>query len=166
MNYEIKEVNYDNDDFKILCVKLDDFQNKIVPIRIDLGFSALDGLEKLEKVLLVYDENKAVASAGLKPVNDTTAELARVYTDDNYRGKGLSKLLINEIIAYAKSKGYKKLVLDTWKDSTSAKGLYNKLGFKEIPMFDLKTLKNSFAMDDENKLKQIQELLVFMEKEI
>lgn len=163
MNYEIKEVNYNNKDFRNLCMKLDEFQNVIVPQRIELGFTALDGLEKLEKVLLAYDNNKAIASVALKPVNITTAEIARVYTSEEYRGNGLAKILINKIVEFAKTQGYKKLVLDTWKDSTSARKLYEKLGFIEIPMFDISTLKNSFCVEDEYKLKEIQKLLVFME---
>ena len=70
---------------------------------------------------------------------------------------------INKIIEFAKKEGYKKLVLDTWKDSTSARKLYENLGFIEIPMFDIATLKNSFCVEDEYKLKEIQKLLVFME---
>lgn len=163
MEFEIKEVNYDNNDFKNLCRKLDEFQNIIVPQRVKLGFTALDGLEKLQIILLAYDKNKVIACAALKPVNNVTAEVARVYTNEEYRGNGLAKILINKIIEFAKKHGYKKLVLDTWKDSTSARKLYERLGFVEIPMFDISTLKNSFCVEDEYKLKEIQKLLVFME---
>ena len=40
------------------------------------------------------------------------------------------------------------------------------MGFVEIPMFDIQTLKNSFSTNDEEKLKKIQESLVFMQKDI
>lgn len=166
MDFEIKEVSYENSDFRNLCIKLDKFQNNLVPQREVLGFTALDGLEKLQKILIVYDNDKAIASVALKPVDTNTAEVARVYTDEEYRGKGLAKILIKEIVEFAKKQGYKKIVLDTWKDSSSARNLYKKLGFIEIPMFDIDTLKNSFSIDDEDKLKKIQELLVFMEKQI
>ena len=164
MEYEIKEITCDNLDFKSLCIKLDEFQNNIIPQRIELGLSALDGLEKLKIIFIIYDKDRAIACAGLKPIDDTTAEISRVYTDDNYRGKGLAKMLINKIIEIAQNQGYKKLVLDTWKDSTSARNLYKHLGFVEVPTFDIETLKNSFATDNENILKEIQEKLVFMEK--
>lgn len=166
MDFEIKEVSYKNSDFRNLCIKLDKFQNNLVPQREVLGFTALDGLEKLQKILIVYDNDKAIASVALKPVDTNTAEVARVYTDEEYRGKGLAKILIKEIVEFAKKQGYKKIVLDTWKDSSSARNLYKKLGFIEIPMFDIDTLKNSFSIDDEDKLKKIQELLVFMQKQI
>lgn len=166
MNYEIKEVDFNNNDLKKLCQKLDDFQNVIFPERLSLNMSALDGLEKLEKVFLMYDGNRAIACGALKPVNDTTAELARMYTDDNYRGQGLARQIIEIIINYAKTKGYKKLILDTWKDSTSARHLYTALGFKERPPFDAKTFQNSFSTNNENIQNKIQEKLIFMELDI
>lgn len=55
MEYDIKEVSYDNIDFQKLCQKLDDFQNNIFPERINLKMSALNGLEKIEKIFLIYD---------------------------------------------------------------------------------------------------------------
>lgn len=166
MEYIIKEVNYDNIDFQRLCQKLDDFQNLIFPERVNLPMSALDGLEKLEKILLIYDGNLAIASGGLKPVNDEIAELSRMYTDNNYRGQGLAKILIQKILDYAKEKGYKKIILDTWQESQSARKLYTSLGFKERLPFDEKTFQNSFATQDETIQTKIQSKLVFMELEI
>ncbi len=166
MNYTIKEVNYDNIDFHKLCQKLDDFQNKIIPERKELKMSALDGLNHIEKIFLMYDGNNVIASGGLKPVNNEIAELARMYTDDSYRGKGLAKIIIKKVLSYAKEKGYKKIILDTWKDSTSARKLYTSLGFKERPAFDQKTFQNSFSTNDTSIQNKIQNKLVFMELDI
>lgn len=166
MDFKIKEVDFNHMDFKKLCRKLDDFQNNIFPERVSLKMSALDGLEKLEKILLMYDGNNVIACGALKPVNDSTAELARMYTDDNYRGQGLAKQIIKEITDYARTKGYKKIILDTWKKSTSARGLYTSLGFREIPPFDGKTFQNSFSTYDENIQNKIQDKLVFMELDL
>lgn len=166
MNFAIKEVDYNNDDFKFLCKKLDDFQNELFPERKNLDMTALAGLEKLKKVILIYDGDKVVASGGLKPVNRECAELARMYTDESYRGQGLAKIIIKEIINYAKNSGYKKVILDTWKDSESARKLYQSLGFKEREAFDKETFKNSFSTYDETIQEKIQDKLVFMEIDI
>jgi len=166
MNYTMKEVKYDNNDFQKLCQKLDDFQNEIFPERIELKMSALDGLNKIEKIFLIYDGNNVIASGGLKPVNNEIAELARMYTDDNYRGQGLAKMIIQNVINYAKEKGYKKIILDTWKDSASARKLYTSLGFIERPPFDAQTFQNSFSTYDNSIQNKIQNKLVFMELDI
>ncbi len=73
-----------------------------------------------------------------------------MYTGNNYRGQGLAKTIIKDILKYAKTKGFKKIILDTWKDNTSARNLYASLGFKEIPPFDAKIFQNSFSTYDES----------------
>ncbi len=166
MNLVIKEENYNNIAFQTLCQKLDDFQNELYPERTKLKLSALDGLEKLEKIYVIYNENEAIACGGIKPLNNEVAELARMYTSSSYRGQGLAKIIIERIIEYAKEKGYKKIILDTWKKSESAKRLYMSLGFKETIPFDTNAFKNSFSTNDENIQKQIQNNLVFMELDI
>lgn len=166
MGFVIKEVKYDDIEFQKLCKKLDEFQNELYPERIKLGLNALDGLNKLKKIFIIYDKDKAVACGGLKEANKEVAELSRMYTDRNYRGQGLAKRIIKEVIKSAKEKGYKKIILDTWKKSDSAIKLYISLGFKETEPFDSKTFKNSFSTKNENVKKQIQDNLVFMELEI
>lgn len=166
MKYEIREANYNDKDFISLCKKLDDFQNQIFPERISLNMNALDGLEKLEKVFLMYDGKEIIASGALKPVNEDIAELARMYTNEPYRGQGLAKEIIKQIIKYAKTRNYKKIILDTWKDSTSARKLYSSLGFQEKPPFNTKTFQTSFSTYNENIQNIIQEKLVFMELDI
>lgn len=166
MNFRIEEVTSDNEDFIELCKKLDEFQNEIFPERIKLNMSALQGLEKLEKIYVMYDGDKAIAMGGIKRVDDTSAELARMYTDQDYRGQGLAKIIIDKVKDYAKIVGYKKLVLDTWKDSTSARKLYQNMGFKEREPFDPETFKNSFSTYDTGIQNKIQDKLVFMEKDL
>jgi GNAT superfamily N-acetyltransferase len=163
---KITEVDCDNVDFQKFCEKLDEFQNNLIPERVSLGFTAFAGLEKLHDILMIYDGDKAIACGALKKSSEDSAEVKRVYTDENYRGQGIGKMIMNELEKKAKEKGYTKLVLDAWKKNTSARALYTKMGYHEIPMFDIPTLRNSFSMDVNNKLSQIQNLLVFMEKRI
>lgn len=163
MEYEIKEVSYHDLDFRKLCEKLDEFQNEIVPERVNLEVIALSGLEKLQKILVMYDKDIPIASVALKPISESVAEVARVYTDEKYRRNGLARILIDEIVQFAKEQGYEKLILDTWKRSSSARRLYEKLGFREILMDNKEELETLFSLGE---LKQIQELLVFMEKQL
>lgn len=166
MDKEIKEVTCDNQDFISLCTKLDNFQNRIFPERKELNMSALQGLDKLEVIYMIYDGKKAIACGGLKPVNEESAELARMYTEEEYRGQGLAKIIMDKVITYAKNKGYKRIILDTWKKSESARKLYERAGFKGREAFDAKTFKNSFSTYDDKIKGIIQDKLVFMEKEI
>lgn len=166
MKYIIKEVNYDDTDFEKLCCKLNKFQDEIIPWHTELGVSSLSGLEKLQKVLLMYDGDKVIASVVLKPIDETTAEIARVYTEEQYRGKGVAQVLVNKIIEFAKNFGYGKLVLDTWKKSVSARKLYSKMGFKEVPIFGIEVLEESCSTNDKELLEKTLDALVYMEMDI
>lgn len=166
MDKKIEVVTCDNPDFIKLCSKLDDFQNEIFPERKNLDMSALYGLDKLEIIYMIYDGDKGVACGGLKPVNLESVELSRMYTEEEYRGLGLAKIIMEKIFEYAKLHGYKKIILDTWVKSESARKLYTSMGFRERGSFDSKKFKNSFSTYDDTIQGIIEDKLVFMEKEI
>jgi len=166
MALTIKETVNDDPDFIMLCKKLDSFQSVLAPERSGLGFSSLNGLDRIQKVFIVYDKDQAVACAAMKTVDESKVELARVYTSDAYRGQGLATQLLEKAIAYARSCGYQKIILDTWRRNTTAQSLYRRLGFAVVPMFGLDTLQNAFSQKVEDKLDDMRELLVFMELDI
>ena len=60
------------------------------------------------------------------------AEVYGVYIDTEYRGKGIGKLLMEEIERLAKHHNIEKLWLDVVVTQLPAMGLYRKLGFREI----------------------------------
>lgn len=52
-----------------------------------------------------------------------------VEIDQKYRGKGYSQSVLEEIIKFAKSSGYKKMTLEVPGISPNARHIYEKLGF-------------------------------------
>ena len=58
----------------------------------------------------------------------TFAYLADVFIDETYRGQGLSKWLMEEIIAHEDLQGLRRFMLAT----RDAHGLYNQFGFSEL----------------------------------
>lgn len=161
---EIKEVKYDNKDFINLCKKIDDYQNNLIPLRKNWSFSSLDEIDALDKILLMYDNEKAVASASIRKIDDNTAELCSIYTEEEYRNKGISSLLINELIKYLTSNNYKKLILYTLKGSVPAISLYNKLGFVEINIEEKTEDIDHMSYLDNDILQEIDKYTVYMEK--
>lgn len=161
--YEIKEVKYNNEDFINLCKKIDEYQNDLIPLRKGWGFSSLDGIENLEKILLMYDKEMAVASASIRKVDNNTAELCSIYTKEEYRNRGISTLLINGLIKYLTSNNYKKLILYTLKGSIPAISLYNKLGFIEINIEEKEEDLDHMSYIDNDILEEIDKYTVYME---
>lgn len=161
---EIKEVKYDNKDFINLCKKIDDYQNNLIPLRKNWSFSSLDEIDALDKILLMYDNEKAVASASIRKIDDNTAELCSIYTEEEYRNKGISSLLINELVKYLIFNNYKKLILYTLKGSVPAISLYNKLGFVEINIEEKTEDIDHMSYLDNDILQEIDKYTVYMEK--
>ncbi|HHV79382.1 MAG TPA: ribosomal protein S18-alanine N-acetyltransferase [Firmicutes bacterium] len=74
-------------------------------------------------------EGKLVGYAGMWVILDE-AHVTNVAVHPDYRGKGLGRLLMNELIERAKSRGARKMTLEVRKSNTVAQGLYSSLGFE------------------------------------
>lgn len=76
----------------------------------------------------VYDGGRQIGFARVVSDKATFAYLGDVYILDEYRGKGLSKWLMQKIVDHPELQGLRRWVLAT-KD---AHGLYEKYGFHEF----------------------------------
>ena len=64
--------------------------------------------------------------------------VAEIAIDESLRGQGLGRKVLFDAIDYAKSKHYKRVILDADFRNAGAKALYEKIGFK---VFNKKRLK-------------------------
>ncbi len=85
--------------------------------------------------LAVADET-VVGSAALIKANKDEYELAKMAVAANYRGRGISKLLIQTCISQAKKTGAKKLTLFSNHQLLTALKLYEKYGFYYVEVED------------------------------
>ena len=58
--------------------------------------------------------------------------LAEVAIDESQRGKGLGRRVVCDVIRYAKSKNYDRVILDADFRNKGARKLYESIGFKEF----------------------------------
>lgn len=76
----------------------------------------------------VYNNNKQIGFARMITDRATFAYLADVFIDEEYRGKGLSKLLMKSILSHADLQGLRRIMLAT----RDAHSLYAQFGFTPL----------------------------------
>jgi ribosomal protein S18 acetylase RimI-like enzyme len=96
-----------------------------------------DDLQPPHGLLVVAHRHGAVAGcAGLRLVDDELGEVTRVYVAPPERRRGLARELMAEVERLAAERGVRRLRLDTRADLVEARGLYESLGYREIPRFN------------------------------
>lgn len=84
--------------------------------------------------LLLIDDTP-VGCIGLQPVAPAIGEIKRLYVDPAFRGWGLSRLLLTELEAAARTQGLTTLRLETGTEQQAAITLYTHHGYAPIPAY-------------------------------
>jgi putative acetyltransferase len=106
-------------------------------LSVDLSFQDFeselaDPLGFYELVLLADD-----GCVALRRIDDETCEMKRLYVRPAGRGSGLGRRLAEAVIAAARARGYKRMLLDTLPEMTAAQALYKSLGFRDTAPYRL-----------------------------
>lgn len=90
-------------------------------------------------LFLVQAEGRYAGCVALRPLDSAdypnAAEMKRLYVRPGFRGTGLGRELAQAAIDAAREAGYSCVLLDTLDDMEAARGLYEELGFREIPPY-------------------------------
>ena len=86
-------------------------------------------------LLLAESEGMAAGCAAVRPLDDVTGELKRVYVRADFRGMGMGRRLAESALQAAREMGYKSIRLDTLPQMQAAQRLYESLGFRDVPAY-------------------------------
>ncbi len=74
-------------------------------------------------------------------------EMKRLYVRPEFRGRGISRKLTEQVISDAREIGYRYMRLDTFDFMVSATKLYEKLGFRYIGKYNDNPAENAVFME-------------------
>jgi GNAT superfamily N-acetyltransferase len=86
--------------------------------------------------VVAYLDGRAVGCAGLKAVDDETAEIRRVFLNGSVRGRGIGRQLLREVEAHARRLGYRRARLTTGNRQPEALALFRAAGYRDVPAFN------------------------------
>jgi GNAT superfamily N-acetyltransferase len=99
-------------------------------------------------LVAVAADGTIVGSCGVLPLDATTWELRKMYLRQDVRGRGLGKQLLAQALDLVRSRGGKRVELETASVLVEAIGLYTAAGFRQLPRApDATRCDKAFALD-------------------
>jgi len=112
---------------------IEDFEKEVASLP---GFYA----PPMGGILLALRENsensgEPAGCGALRNFNEDACEMKRLYVRPSFRGAGAGRELVKQLIAEARSIGYRRMLLDTLPSMKEAHKLYRTFGFREISSY-------------------------------
>lgn len=83
--------------------------------------------------LVMTDNDEIICTGAIRRHEDGACELKRLWLLQEYHGRGLGCRMIQELLAFAKDRGYRRVLLETDPAAQSrAYKLYKKIGFRDL----------------------------------
>ena len=99
-------------------------------------YAQFNGIDKIANVVVAYEGDEAVGCGAFKPYSDSVAEIKRMFTRPEHRGKKIGALVLDELESWASELGYEECILETGHKQKAAVRLYQNSGYAVIPNYD------------------------------
>jgi ribosomal protein S18 acetylase RimI-like enzyme len=85
-------------------------------------------------ILMALCEGQPAGTVGLRKLSDTVFEFTKMAVDKQYRRKGIAEAISRASFEKARELGAREVILYTNTKSAAAVRLYEKLGFRHLPV--------------------------------
>jgi GNAT superfamily N-acetyltransferase len=126
---ELVRTTSDNEDFGKLGVELDAYLS-VLDGEDHAFYAQFNKSSLLKNALVCYENGIPVGIGAYKELKPNIAEIKRMYTLPEHRGKGIAKAILTELENWAKEENYTTAILETGNLQKDAIGLYQKLGYE------------------------------------
>ena len=99
------------------------------------------------EIFFAIKKNVVIGTAAMIPFPNNKIELAKMTVHKNYRGKGVSRVLMKSCIDYAKKNHHQEIFLISNSKLEAAKKLYSSYRFVEVPLDSKKYLRGNYKMN-------------------
>jgi GNAT superfamily N-acetyltransferase len=122
------------EDFIVLVQKLD------ASLAITDGdehtfYDQFNKITNIKHAIVAYENNIAVGCGAIKKYNQDSMEVKRMFVEPDHRNKGIAKIMLTELEAWAKELGATKCILETGIRQVSAIHLYKNFHYTIIPNY-------------------------------
>lgn len=109
-------------------------------------YNQFNKLDSIKHVVVLYENNAPIGCGAIKKFESSRAEVKRMFTLHEARGKGIASRVLTELENWATELNFKKLILETGVNQPEAIALYKKCGFNRIPNYgQYAGIENSFC---------------------
>ena len=103
------------------------------------------------QVFFALENQKVIGTVAMINSSDDRFELAKMTVQEDFRGKGIANMLMDECLEFAKENKAKEIFLISNDSLTIARNLYDKYGFKEVDLdsqkYDRGNVKMRLTLD-------------------
>jgi len=124
----IKRTTSDNPEFEKLVIQLDVYL-AILDGDDHEFYAQFNKTSLLKNALIAYENDVVVGIGAYKEYDSENAEMKRMYTLPEHRGKGIASKILTELEVWAKEENYTTSILETGYLQNDAISLYQKLGY-------------------------------------
>jgi putative acetyltransferase len=123
-----------NKDFSELVSKLD--ADLAIRDGDDHAFYAqFNKTNMIRHAIVAYENNNPAGCGAIKPFDENSVEVKRMYTLPEHRKKGIASSVLTELEHWAGELGYARCVLETGRNQPEAIAMYLRNGYAIIPNY-------------------------------
>lgn len=125
----------DSEEAKLLIQELDAELYQRYPAHSVHGVNVEEFMKAGGRFFIVEIDNECIGCCALRPIDKSSAEIKRMYVRKAFRGRGISRSILNHIESLARELGYSQLMLETGDRQPEAQALFQSNGYQQTELF-------------------------------